>query len=207
MNTPMSPPPMATGPGTGFAAPRPLRPGRIWYLVALLVFVAGVAWLIIGLLSIGSQVNSFPRVPIPRGGQVSLSQSGGYVVYYEGPGAQSGNVPSVNVRVIPASAGASVRSLTPYTASVTYGYGSHQGRAVLSLQVAQPGRFTVVTSGGSVPAGADLAFGHSIIGGIAGTVLLSVLLMLIGVAGGITVFVIRIVRKSRARSAVAVPVG
>ncbi|HEY6278606.1 MAG TPA: hypothetical protein VIX86_20020 [Streptosporangiaceae bacterium] len=203
----MSPPPMPGGLGTGYAPPRRLRPGRIWYLVALLVFAAGVAWLVIGLLSIGSQVNSFPRVPIPRGGQVSLSQSGGYVVYYEGPGAQSGNVPSVNVRVIPASPGAAVRSLTPYTSSVTYGFGSHQGRAVLSLEVAHPGRFAVVTSGGAVPAGADLAFGHSLVSGIAGTALLTVLLMLLGVAGGITVFVIRIVRKSRARSAVAVPVG
>jgi hypothetical protein len=208
MNAPMSPPPMADGLSTGFAPPRRLRPGRIWYLAALLVFAAGVAWLIVGLLSINSQVNSFPRVPIPQGGQVSLSQGGGYVVYYEGPGAQSGNVPSVEVRVIPASPGAAVRSLTPYTASVSYGFGSRQGRAVLSLQVAHPGRFTVVTSGGArVPAHADLAFGNSIIGGIGLIVLGSVLLMVLGVAAGIAIFIIRIVRKSRARSAAPVPVG
>jgi len=186
------------------APPGRIRPRRIWYLLPLLVFLGGVALLVAGLLSLGSHVDSFPRVAIPAGGQVNLGHSGGYVVYYEGPGAQSGRIPAFQVRVIPASASAAAKSLTPYHGSVSYGFGSRQGRAVLALQVSRPGRFTVETAGaGSVPAGSDLAFGDSIAGGIAGVAGLSGLLMFVGLAGLVVILVVRIVRTRSARSAAA----
>lgn len=204
MSTPMSPPPDGGGPGPSLApaVPARIRPGRIWYLVALLVFLGGVAWLVIGLVSLSSHIDSFSRVAIPAGGQVSLGHSGGYVVYYEGPGAQSGDIPSFQVRVIPASASAAVQSLTSYNTSVTYSFGSHQGRAVLAMQVSHPGRFTVETPGASnLPAGSDLAFGDSLVGGIAGIAVGGGLLILAGLAGLVLVLIIRIVKTRRARSA------
>ena len=66
---------MATsiGPPTGggaanAAAPTSLplakiRPGRVWYWVALAVFLAGVAWAVVALVVVFRQVDSFPRVP------------------------------------------------------------------------------------------------------------------------------------------------
>jgi len=205
MNTPMTP-----GPGGGgtwgvplAAPPAKIRPGRIWYLVGLLVFLGGVAWVYFGLTSVISEVNSFPRAPIPAGGQISLDHSGGYVVYYEGPGAQSGRIPAIRVRVTPASAPAAVQSLVPYHGTQTYGIGSHQGIAVLTLQVTRPGRFTVQTPGAAgVPAGSDLAFGDSIAGGILGPILIGVLLILAGLAALLVIFIVRIVKTNRARSPV-----
>jgi hypothetical protein len=204
MDTPMTPAPGGGGPDAApAAAPKAkIRPGRIWYLVALLVLLAGVAWLVVGLLSISSRVDSFPRVAIPAGGQITLDHSGDYVIYYEGPGAQSGQIPAFRVRVTPASAGAAVQSLGPYNSSVTYAFGSHQGRAVLSMRVGHPGRFRVETpGGGNVPVGSGLAFGDSIVGGVAGTALPSVLLILAGIVALVVIFIIRIVKTSRARSA------
>jgi hypothetical protein len=205
MTIPMTPAPGDGGPGAApLAAPRAkIRPGRIWYLVGLLVFLGGVAWVYFGLTSVISQVNSFQRAPIPAGGQVSLDHAGGYVVYYEGPGAQSGRIPDVRVRVTPASSSAAVQSLAPYNGTQTYGIGSHQGIAVLTLQVTRPGRFTVATSGGAdVPAGSDLAFGDSIAGGILGPILIGVLLILAGLAALLVIFIVRIVKTNRARSPV-----
>jgi hypothetical protein len=204
MDTPMTPAPGGGGPDAApAAAPKAkIRPGRIWYLVALLVLLAGVAWLVVGLLSISSRVDSFARVAIPAGGQITLDHSGDYVIYYEGPGAQSGQIPDFRVRVTPASAGAAVQSLGPYNSSVTYSFGSHQGRAVLSMRVGHPGRFRVETpAGGNVPVGSGLAFGDSIVGGVAGTALPSVLLILAGIVALVVIFIIRIVKTSRARSA------
>jgi hypothetical protein len=202
MAIPMTPAPSNGGPGAvPLAAPRAkIRPGRVWYLVGLLVFLGGVAWVVFGLTSVLSEVNSFPRVPVPAGGQVSLSHSGGYVVYYEGPGAQSGQIPAFRIQVAPASA---VRSLARYNGSLTYGIGSHQGTAVLTMQVSRPGRFTIETPGqNSLPAGSDLAFGDSIAGGIVGPIIVGVLLILAGLAGLIVIFIIRIVKTNRARSPV-----
>jgi len=206
MTTPMTPAPGDAGPGAvpPAAPPAKIRPGRIWYLVALLAFLGGVAWLIIGLVSVFSHVNSFARVAVPAGGQVSLDHSGGYVIYYEGPGAQSGQIPPFRVRVTPASAGAAVQSLAPYGGSLTYSNGSHQGSAVLTLQVTHPGRFTVETPGAtSLPAGSDLAFGDSFGGGLVASIVGGVLLILAGLAGLIAIFVIRLVQANRARSATA----
>jgi hypothetical protein len=202
MDTPMTPAPGGGPDAAPAAAPKAkVRPGRTWYLVALLVLLAGVAWLVVGLLSLSSHVDSFPRVAIPAGGQITLDHSGGYVVYYEGPGAQSGQIPAFRVQVTPASAAAAVQSLRPYNSSVTYAFGSHQGRAVLSMRVGHPGRFRVETLGGdNVPAGSQLAFGDSIVGGVAGTALPSGLLILAGIVALVVIFIIRIVKTSRARS-------
>lgn len=48
-----------------------------------------------GLVSVSSKIDSLARVPLPAGGNVVLNHSGGYVVYYEGPGAGTGRIPSV----------------------------------------------------------------------------------------------------------------
>jgi len=185
--------------GLSGAAPVKLRPGRVWYLAALAVLLAGTAWLVAGLISISSQVDAFPRVPLPGGGQVTLDHSGGYVIYFEAAGAATGaRIPAFNVRIVPAAAPASVASLKSYNGSVTYSFGSHQGRAVLTLQIARPGRFLVEPSGAaSIAGGSDLAFGSSLAGGIVGTVLISIALIFIGVAGAIA---IRIVRGRRLRA-------
>lgn len=193
-----APPPF---PGTLAAPPRKVRPGRIWYLLALAVFLGGVAWLVVGILGLKGQVDGFQRVPLPQGGLISLGHTGGYTVYYEGPGAASGHFSSFNVRVEPVSAGAGVQSLQPYTTSVTYTFGSRQGRAVLALQISHAGRFRVVATGApAATGGSDLAFGSSIAGSILRIVLPAVLLMVFGFLGGIALLVIRIVLTSRRRA-------
>ena len=185
--------------GSHGTSPHKARRGRAWYLLALAVFLGGAAWLVAGLLGVKGQVDAFQRVPVPQGGQVSLSHSGGYVLYYEAPGAASGQFRSFNVTVAPASPAARAQSLQPYTADVTYSFGSRQGRAVLILQVAHPGTFRVVATGApTVAGGSDLAFGSGIAGGIVGAVGAG-LLMTLGVAGGITVFVIRLTARRRAQ--------
>lgn len=191
-------PPVIAVTGTG----RPqVRPGRVWYLVALAVLLVGVTWIVLGLISVGRQVDSFPRVPLPAGGTVALAHSGGYVIYYEGPGASGGLVPSFHVRIAPAAPPAAVGSRRPYASSVTYSFGSHQGRAVLTLQVVHPGRFRVEPARApAVPGGSDLAFGSSIADRVAGTVLPGAGLIFLAIIGAIVVGIVRAARVRHARA-------
>jgi len=184
-----------------------LRPGRIWYLVAFAVIAAGLAWLIYGVVSLGNTVNDLQRVPLPAGGTVSLGHSGGFIVYYEGPGSQSGKIPSYNIHFTPASPGAAVSGLTRYGSNVTYNIGSHHGRAVLTLHVTKPGKFTITATGPQV-AGAGLAIGGSIASGIVSVLLPGVPLLIVGILGGVLLLIIRVVRKrSLQRQYAAAPYG
>jgi hypothetical protein len=183
----------------GYAPPgRRVRPGRIWYLLTLAIFAAGVVWLVYGIVSLVGTIDGLQRVTLPGGGTVSLAHSGGYTIYYEGPGAQNGSIPSVHVNVAPASPGAAVASLSQYGSVVTYNVGSRQGRAVLSLRVSSPGRFKV-TATGAPPAGADLAIGGSIGKGIVGALLPGIPLIVLGVLAAIVLLIARIIATRSAQ--------
>lgn len=186
------PPAQPATPPAAPATPVKLRPSRAWYLVALVVFLAGVGWLGGRLYMLAQQVDSFQRVAAPGSGEVSLDHSGGYVIYYEGPGAADGNVPAYDVNVTARSQSSAPMSLEAYAGSLTYSFGSREGRAVLTLQVAGPGRVLIeVTDGGATPGDSSLAIGSSIAGGIVGIVVPAVVLMLVGVGGAVAVAIIR----------------
>jgi hypothetical protein len=200
----------AAGPGVGYPGMQPagrakVQPGRVWYLAPLVLLLGGVGWLVFGLVSLNSQINSFPRVSVPTSGSpVSLSHAGSYVIYYEADGAASNPLPGFDVRIAPDSAGADVTSIAPYGLSVTYSFGSRQGHAALTLQIASPGRFLVIApSAPSVAGGSDLAFGTRIVSGIVGIAVPAALAMLIGISGLIVIFVIRYQRTRQQRAAMA----
>ena len=195
-------PPTGWGPDTAAPTsvpPAKIRPGRVWYWVALAVFLAGVAWAVVASIVLFGRVDSFLRVPDPGQGTISLTHSGGYVIYYEGPGASNGNVPAGNIRVIPESAGAAVKSITAFSGSMTYQIGSREGTAVAHLQIAAPGRFLVQATSSGAPPGSHLAIGSNISGGIVAIVLPALVLALAAVGGAIVVAVVRHTRIKRAR--------
>jgi hypothetical protein len=165
----------------------------------LAVLAAGIAWLIYGLLSVAATIDDLQRVSLPGGGTVNLTHSGGYTIYYEGPGAQSGTIAPFHINIAPASPGAAVASLSRYGATVTYDIGSHHGRAVLSLQVTRPGRFTVTVTGTPSP-GADLAFGGSLSSGIVSSLVPAIPLIILGFIGTLILFIVRVARKRSPQS-------
>jgi hypothetical protein len=76
-------------------------------------------------------------------------------------------------------------------------------RALFTLQVTHPGRFTVETPRpNGLPAGGDLAFGHSFGGGVVASIAGGILLVLAGLGVLIVIFIIRIVKTNNARSPV-----
>jgi hypothetical protein len=179
--------------------PAKLRPGRGWYLVALAVFLAGCAWVAVVLVVVLGQVDSFPRVPDPGTGVLSL-QRGGYVIYYEWSGATGGTAPPGGVNVKPLSGSAAVGSIATYSGSLTYKFGSREGIAVAVLHIDRPGRFLVRATSSVAMPGGHLAFGHSLAGWILLGAVPAAVLLLAGIAGAIAVAIIRHRRARPTRS-------
>ena len=157
-----------------------------------------MAWAVVALIVLFGHVDSFPRVPDPGQGVISLTHSGGYVIYYEGPGASNGNVPAGNVRVTDVSGSAPV-NITSFSGSMTYQVGSREGSAVANLQIAAPGKYLVQATSSGAPPGSHLAIGSNLSGGILAAVIPSLVLVLAAIAGAIVVAVIRHTRIRRAR--------
>ena len=184
--------------------PAKLRPGRVWYWVALAVFFTGVAWWVVSFVTVTGRVNSFQRVPFPGTGVISLMR-GDYVIYYEGRGASSGTVPEGHTYLYSLSesaAGGNI-AMTPYSGSLTYQFGTHVGAAAGTVQIPVSGRYRVLSTS-SAPRGGRLAFGSNISAWIDGAVVPAAVvpaavLMLAGVVGAIVVAVIRHKRLKRAR--------
>ena len=197
------------GPGGGDEAhpaaasatpPARLRPGRVWYWVALLVFVAGMAWLALGLVLLNDRIDSFERVAVPGSGEVSLDHSGEYVIYYEGPGAAEGNVPPFDVTVNPAAAPAAVQSLDFYSGvGLNYSFFGREGRAVLTLEVTQPGRFLIEATTDAPVVASSLAVGSSIAGDFVRIGLPSAIATVAAIGGAIVIASVRHSRAKRAR--------
>lgn len=183
--------------------PAKLRPGRVWYWVALAVFLAGVAWGVVSLIAIVGRVDSFQRVPLPGTGVVSLTR-GDYVIYYEGPGVSRGNVPGVPGMHIHMDslfewAADGDITMTRYHSWLNYQIGSHEDTAVLTLQIPVSGRYRVQSTSPEAPPGSYLAFGSNIAGLIVATVVPAAVLVLAGIVGAIMVAIIRHKRAKRAR--------
>lgn len=182
-------------------AKRP-RPSLWWLALPVAVILGGALWMIFGFIGLNNQVNSLQRVPFPGQGEITLAHGGGYVVYYEGPGASGGHVPTGHLNVRPLTPGAEAKAITPYSASVTYHLGGHSGVAIDTLTVSGPGRFLVSTTAQNAPAGSDLAIGGSVGGSIVATVVPGVILLLAGLGGILAIILVRR-RKASGRGAPA----
>jgi hypothetical protein len=160
---------------------------------------AAQAWLVLGLVLLNGRIDSFQRVAVPGSGEVSLDHSGDYVIYYEGPGAAEGNVPAFNVTVNPAAAPAAVQSLDAYSGvGLNYSFGS-RGRAVLTLEVAQPGRFLIEATTDAPAVASSLAVGSSIAGDFVRVGLPSAIATVAAIGGAIVIAIVRHSRAERAR--------
>lgn len=195
-------------PGGGFPPQFPgqpfgqqARPGRVrvWHLLIFLILAGAIASMGYSAIALATSVSSLQRVPLPAGGTVTLSNSGDYVLYYEGPGAQHGDLPSFDVRVVPASSGAAVARLTKFGSVVTYSSGSRRGRAVLELTVSRPGQFTIAVSGYSGSSGSDLAVGPNVASGIVRFAAIRSPLVVLSVIAGVIIVIIIWIARSFAR--------
>lgn len=170
----------------------PKRRSWIGYVAGGVIFAAAATIAILvavfGFKGMVDRVDELQRAPATEAGAaVTLTEPGGYTVYYEAPGVNDapGRLPGVAVQPLDGAAPVTVRD---YSSDFTYDFGGHEGVAVATFRLDRPGRYRLRASGGA--GGGELAVGRAIGDGLgrafARAVVIGGLGLLLG--GGIAVW-------------------
>jgi len=125
-----------------------IRPGRGYYVLAVLVFIAGIglfAWLLFKNLSGLSE--GLKQVVVPGKTDLVLSKAGNYTVFYEYRSVVGNKVylterslSGLICTLVSKSTGSEIR-LSPATMTSTYTLGGREGVSILEFQISQPGAY------------------------------------------------------------------
>ncbi|HUF50764.1 MAG TPA: hypothetical protein VMN60_08025 [Longimicrobiales bacterium] len=182
-------------------------PGRIWYLIAVAVFILGgilaAAFAFLQLRGLGDEL---PQIVVPGSAELVLEEPGTYTIFHEAESFVDGryysaaDVSGLSVEISSAETGAAV-PLEPPGANMTYSLGGRSGRSVLGFEIEAPGahRFTGFYDDGRSEPQTVLAVGHGfgrkLVLTIAGTIGIGLL------AAGIAIAIVVITFGKRQRAA------
>jgi len=188
------------------AAPLPSRVSRRGYavagIIALLGLVIGLAGLVRGFGALSDRVDAFQRVDVPGTGEVQFTEAGDFTLYYEAAGVSADDastaVPSVQIGIVSAQGDKPV-SLDKYGGSATYSFGGHEGRAVATFHIADPGTYVVASAADIEPGSAQLAVGGGLGAGFA-QIILPALVLVLALLAAVVLAIVTAVRRHRART-------
>jgi len=161
-----------SAPGPVAAAP----PGRIWYLVGLAIFIAGMATMAIFLLSrLTGMEDGLTRVVVPGEHTITL-EAGTYTIFHETEGVIDGKIySSSGLSGLTVSVAAPDGATIPLTeaSSGRYSFSGHTGFAVFDFAAPTAGDYTIGARYDDGAAGPEtvLAVGAGFLSAILATVL------------------------------------
>lgn len=178
---------------------RPYVPGRIWYFIASLFVIAGLAAMAVLLFAELNGISArLTQVVVPGQAELNLNQPGSYTIFHEYQSSVDGHVYAINsvsglVVTVTSKATGQAIPVVPATANSTYEFGGRSGRSILSFQIAAPGAYQLVAaySDGRTEPQTVLAVGHGFLGSLVFTVLAGLGVMFAGAlcTAGIVIFV------------------
>lgn len=184
--------------------PAKAPPGRGWYVVAIVVFLAGMAGMGAFLLDRLSHIaDGLSRFVVP-GEQTLTLAPGSYTVFHESRSVIDGRIfdsPGLGgLAVTVTSPAGAALALEPVTMSGRYDFGGHTGFATFDFTVAEPGDYTVAGRYPDAAGGPEtvIAVGRGFIGSLFGTIFGALGIAFGGAAIAAAILVTVLVRRRRA---------
>lgn len=184
---------------------QPIRPSRVWYVIALGLFAFGIASGVAAWQYFAGLFKNIERVLIPGGSIVRLAEPGTYTVMQESRSVFDGrvfdvpasSVPPISIAIQTAD-GVSL-SVAPSTSDVTYSFPRYAGVSIAEFTIGEPGDYTIAgayegADGPQVVLAITKNPGSRIVGGLGKLFLAGFLGFIAAITALITVF-----RRFRAR--------
>jgi hypothetical protein len=168
---------------------------RTWYLLALVPFVVGAALAVVSFVRLFDNLDSMPRMVVPGEHEFAL-EAGDYVVYGESESIVDGTAYEngrFSVRCGLAAHDGAAIALSHPTVARTYSIGGHTGNGMFEFEL--PSDQTVTLSCTTEDGKAVVAIGR----GIGGAIVAGVLSILLGLFGGLIIFVVVFIKRRRWR--------
>ncbi len=192
---PQAPPPRMRPPQVG--------PAKSWFAVAGVIAVVGViaavVVLVSGVMGYVDRIDEFDRADLPATLEVEITDTGGYSIYHEYEGAYDGFsrfVADPDVSVTDPS-GEAV-DLEPYSGSITYEAGGHEGEGLYTFDAEVPGTYEVTASGDP---GSGIAVGGGVGRGLVAAIAGGLAIGFVSVVAGAVIAIVVGVKRSQNRRA------
>lgn len=186
-------------------------PNRGWYVVAAVVFFGAIVasiWLTVSRL--GGIGDSLVQVVVPGSADLTLDAPGTYTIFHERNSQVDGriytseSISGLRVTVRSAATGRDVAVKRP-TATSQYNYGGRSGFSAFAFDIDAPGtyRLTAAYDDGRREPQTVLAVSTGFIGGLLKTIGLALAIAFGGMAAGLALFIVVLLRRRRALQGVA----
>lgn len=125
-----------------------IKPGKRWYILSLLILIAGITIFTVSLISgISGVQKGSQRIIVPGTRDVVLSEQGKYIIYYEHNSVIDGeiyvtdrNVSGLRCTLKDKSTGQKIE-LTDPSVNSRYSFGGHEGVSVLEFAIHKAGTY------------------------------------------------------------------
>lgn len=180
-------------------------PGRGWYVLAALVFLASLAGAVaLAISRVGEISSGLVQVVVPGSAVLDLKTPGSYTIFHERTSQVDGriftstDISGLRVTVTSEPTATKVPVRRP-TGSSTYNFSGRSGTSVLAVNIDMPGRYRLEAGydDGRHEPRTVLAVGTGFVGGLLSTIALSAAIALAGMAVALLIVIVVLLRRRR----------
>lgn len=184
-----------------------IKPGKVLYLISGAVFVIGIILFVVLLLTgITSTVNRLDtRVVVPGTNTIELKETGKYSIYFEYRSVldekvyETESIVGLMCSLKNTETGESV-NLSNSIVNSNYSISGRQGKSIFDFDIDKPGKYEFKAWYKSERGEeAVLAIGKGFSGSLVRTILLCIGVLIISLGASITIFVVTLIRRNRAK--------
>lgn len=183
-----------------------IKPSKIFYGISAVIFVAGIISFIVVLITgISSSMDSIGnRFVVPGSQIIELKDAGNYSIYFEYSSIIDGKVyetSSINGLVCTLTNNKTGDDITLKNPTIDsdYSMNGRKGKSLFDFSIEESGKYTIQAKYESGEGEkAVLAIGQGFGMAIIRIVLISIGILLVGIGGGIAIFILTFVKRKKA---------